>query len=171
MTSCNYRSITVRALRSRRQQVDLFRNQPTLDVKLADGTAAIAVTRQCDVRTVLSDNRFSRAQFHMRTVCAGSDLPLALVTSDPPIHTRRRQAIQGWFTTRRAEQARPLIEHVADQLIDDLLAVGPPADIYTRFCQPFPNLVHMNVLGLDTDDLPYLAAADNGCVVVRSLPT
>ena len=139
------------------EHVDLFRKQPTLDVELADGTAAIAVTRQCDVRTVLSDNRFSRAQFHMRTACAGSDLPLALVTSDPPIHTLRRRAIQGWFTTRRAEQARPLIERVADQLIDDLLAAGPPADIYARFCQPFPNLVHMNLLGLDTADLPYLA--------------
>ncbi|MFY9921334.1 MAG: cytochrome P450 [Mycobacterium sp.] len=124
---------------------------------MADGTAAIAVTRQCDVRTVLSDNRFSRAQFHMRTVCAGSDLPLALVTSDPPIHTLRRQAIQGWFTARKAEQARPLIERVADQLIDDLLAAGPPADIYPWFCQPFPNLVHMKILGLDTADLPYLA--------------
>ncbi len=137
--------------------VDLFRKHPTVDVTLADGTAAIAVTRQCDVRTVLSDNRFSRAQFHMRTVCAGSDLPLALVTSDPPIHTLRRQAIQGWFTARKAEQARPLIERVADQLIDDLLTAGPPADIYARFCQPFPNLVHMKILGLDTADLPYLA--------------
>lgn len=137
--------------------VDLFRKHPTLDVTLADGTAAIAVTRQCDVRTVLSDNRFSRAQFHMRTVCAGSDLPLALVTSDPPIHTLRRRAIQRWFTARKAEQARPLMERVADQLIDDLLAAGPPADIYTGFCQPFPNLVHMKILGLDTADLPYLA--------------
>jgi cytochrome P450 len=139
------------------EHVDLFRSQPTLDVELADGTAAIVVTRQGDVRTVLSDNRFSRAQFHKRTVSAGADLPLALVTSDPPIHTRRRRAIQGWFTTRRAEQARPLIQRVADQLIDDLLATGPPADIYARFCQPFPNLVHMSLLGLDTEDLPYLA--------------
>jgi cytochrome P450 len=83
-------------------------------------------------------------------------LPLALATSDPPIHTLRRRAIQGWFTTQRAEEARPLIERVADQLIDDLLAAGPPADIYARFCHPFPNLVHMNLLGLDTADLPYL---------------
>lgn len=67
--------------------VDLFRNKPTLDITLADGTAAIAVTRQCDVRTVLSDNRFSRAQFRVPTVGAGADLPLALVTSDPPTHT------------------------------------------------------------------------------------
>jgi cytochrome P450 len=139
------------------EYVDLFRRQPTLDVELPDGTAAIAVTRQCDVRTVLSDNRFSRAQFRMRTLWADSDAPLALVTSDPPLHTVRRRAIQGWFTPRRAEQARPLIEHVADQLIGDLLAAGPPADIYARFCHPFPNLVHMNLLGLDIADLPYLA--------------
>jgi cytochrome P450 len=137
--------------------VDIFRKQPNLDVELADGTAAIAVTRQCDVRAVLNDDCFRRAQFHVRTGCAESDLPLALVTSDPPIHTRRRRAIQGWFTTRRAEQARPLIERFADELIDDLLAAGPPADLYARFCQPFPNLVHMNLLGLDAADLPYLA--------------
>lgn len=138
--------------------VDLFRNKPTADVTLADGTAAIVVTRQCDVRTVLSDNRFSRALLHVPTVGAGADLPLALVTSDPPIHTRRRQAVQGWFTKRRAQMARPLISGVADQLVDDLLAAGPPADIFTQFCQPFPNLVHMTLLGLDTADLPFLAS-------------
>ena len=139
------------------EYLDLVRRQPTIDVELPDGTPAIAVTRYCDIRTVLSDNRFSRAQFHVSSASAGSDLPLALVTSDPPIHTLRRRAIQGWFTTRRAERARPLIERVANQLIDDLLAAGPPADIYARFCQPFPNLVHMNLLGLDAADLPYLA--------------
>lgn len=136
--------------------VDVFRNNPTLDITLADGTAAIAVTRHGDVRTVLSDNRFSRAQFHAPTVDAGADPPLALSTSDPPTHTRRRQAVQGWFTKRRAQEARPLIGRVADQLLDDLLAAGPPADIFTQFCQPFPNLVHMTLLGLDTADLPYL---------------
>ena len=139
------------------EYLDLVRRQPTIDVELPDGTPAIAVTRYCDIRTVLSDNRFSRAQFHVSSASADSDLPLALVTSDPPIHTLRRRAIQGWFTTRRAERAGPLIERVANQLIDDLLAAGPPADIYARFCQPFPNLVHMNLLGLDAADLPYLA--------------
>ncbi len=138
------------------RHVDLFRNDPTPDITLADGTAAIAVTRQCDVRTVLSDNRFSRAQLRRPTVGAGTDLPLALVTSDPPTHTRRRQAVQGWFTKRRAQEARPFIGRVADQLLDDLLAAGPPADIFTLFCQPFPNLVHMTLLGLDTADLPIL---------------
>ena len=78
-----------------------FAAQPTLDVELPDGTAAIAVTRQCDVRTVLSDNRFSRAQFQTRTLWASSGSPLALVTSDPPLHTVRRRAIQGWFTRRK----------------------------------------------------------------------
>lgn len=136
--------------------VDLFRNNPTLDITLADGTAAVAVTRQCDVRTVLTDDRFSRAQFHALTVDPTADQPLALVTSDPPTHTRRRRAVQGWFTKRRADEARPLIGWVADQLLDDMLAAGPPADIFTQFCQPLPNLVHMPLLGLDTADLPFL---------------
>ena len=127
------------------EYVDLFRGHPTLDVELPNGTAAIAVARQCDVRTVLSDNRFSRAQFGMRTPSA--DSPVGLVTVDPPLHTVRRRSIQGWLTTRRAQQARPPIEHVANQLIDDLLRAGPPADIYARFCHPFPTLVHMTCSG------------------------
>lgn len=135
--------------------VDLFRNTPTRDITLADGTAAIAVTRQCDVRKVLSDNRFSRGA-HRGAVDADAGPPLALATSDPPIHTRRRQAVQGWFTQRQAQLARPLIVGVADQVLDNLLAVGPPADVFTQFCQPFPNLVHMTLLGLDTADLPFL---------------
>lgn len=138
------------------EYVNLFRGQPTLEVELPDGTAAIAVTRRCDVRTVLSDDRFSRAQFHVPTVGAVADPPLALITSDPPTHTRRRRAVQGWFTKRRAEKARPLIGRVADQLLDNLLEAGPPADIFTQFCQPFPNRVHMTILGLDTADLPFL---------------
>ena len=105
VTSCNYRSITVRARRCPRNHVDLFRKQPTLDVELADGTAAIAVTRQCDVRTVLSDNRFSRAQFRHAHVARA---PIHLSHWSPrsaDSHTVRRRAIQGWFTTRRAQQA------------------------------------------------------------------
>ena len=137
------------------EYVNIFRGHPTLDVELPDGTPAIAIARPSDVRTVLSDNRFSRAQFGVRTPSAGS--PFGLVTVDPPLHTVRRRSIQGWFTTRRAQQARPTIEHVANQLIDDLLRAGPPADIYARFCHPFPTLVHMNLLGLDVADLPYLA--------------
>ncbi|RDH78855.1 cytochrome P450 [Mycolicibacterium moriokaense] len=137
------------------EYVDLFRGHPTLDVELPNGTAAVAVARQRDVRTVLSDHRFSRAQFGMRT--PGSDSPFGLVTVDPPLHTVRRRSIQRWLTTRRAQLERTPIEHVAHQLVDDLLGAGPPADIYARFCRPFTTLVHMNLLGLDVADLPYLA--------------
>ncbi len=151
------------------EYVDLFRGHPTLDVELPDGTAAIAVARQCDVRTVLSDNRFSRAQFGMRTL-ASADSPVGLVTVDPPLHTVRRRAIQGWLTTRRAQQARPPIEHVANQLIDDLLS-GRPARRHLRaVLSPVPDPRPYDLLGLDVADLPYLAPADDGCLVVWPLP-
>src|SRR5438876_287786 len=104
--------------------VEMFREMPTFDVELADGTHAVAVTRQSDVRTVLSDNRFSRAQFPTRTLWASVGSSLALVTSDPPEHSVRRRAIQAWFTRRSAAAARPLIERIADQLITDLLDTG-----------------------------------------------
>src|SRR5690348_13266179 len=108
------------------EYLDLFRAHPTLDVELPDGTVAVAVARQSDVRTVLSDNRFSREEFGVGTPCA--DSPFGLITVDPPLHTVRRRSVHGWFTTRRAQQSRPHIEHVANQLIEDLLQAGPPAD-------------------------------------------
>ena len=85
---------------------------------------------------------------HAHAVCAGSDLPLALVTVDPPTRTLFDAApSRGGLRREGRSKPRPLIEHVADQLIDDLLAAGPPADIYARFCHPFPNLVHMTCSG------------------------
>lgn len=117
-----------------------LRERPLIPVVVA-GRKALLVTRHADVRTVLSDGRFSREAWHGGTLFARAPASLALAASDPPTHTRRRRAVQARFTARRAQADRPGMAALAGRLLDDLAAVGPPADLIARFATPFPYAV------------------------------
>jgi cytochrome P450 len=131
----------------------LYRSAPLIPVTLRNGRTARLVTRHQDVRTVLSDDRFSRGQWNSGTLFARESTALALVTSDPPVHSRRKKAVQAWFTHRRAEQARPDVEAVAEKLLDAIEATGAPADLIASFTTPLPYLVICDMLGVPSADL------------------
>jgi cytochrome P450 len=133
-----------------------LRERPLVPVVLEGGHKALLVTRHADVRTVLSDDRFSREAWTGGTLFARTPASLALVTSDPPAHTRRRRAVQAWFTARRAEANRPRMEDLAERLLDEMEADGPPADLVARFATPFPYAVICDMLGVPRDDLGLL---------------
>jgi cytochrome P450 len=134
----------------------LFRSAPLIPVTLRNGRAARLVTRHQDVRTVLSDDRFSRGRWDSGTLFARDSTALALASSDPPVHSRRKKAVQGWFTHRKAEQARTQVEAVAEKLLDDMEADGPPVDLIKSFTTPLPYLVICDMLGIPAEDLPEL---------------
>lgn len=138
------------------EYLEYFREGPLMPVVLASGHQALLVTRHAEVRAVLADQRFSREAWGNGTLFARDSETLALATSDAPTHTRRRRAVQAWFTGRRAEEARPKIEAVAERLLDELVAAGPPADLISRFTTPFPYRVISDVLGLPVADLEVL---------------
>jgi len=133
-----------------------LREQPLLPVVLAGGHRALLVTRHADVRKVLSDDRFSREAWSNGTLFARDSSTLALATSDPPGHTRRRRAVQSWFTAHRAQQDRPRIEAAAESLLDALVAQGPPADLIAGFTTPLPYRFVCEQLGLPLVDLEWL---------------
>ncbi|NVI90503.1 cytochrome P450, partial [Actinomadura sp. BRA 177] len=132
-----------------------LRARPLVPAAVA-GREARLVTRHADVRTVLSDARFSRAAWHGGTLFARTPASLALATSDPPTHTRRRRAVQARFTARRAQADRPRMAALAGRLLDGMAADGPPADLLARFATPFPYTVICGVLGVPTGDLGLL---------------
>jgi cytochrome P450 len=134
----------------------LFRSAPLIPVTLRNGRTARLVTRHQDVRTVLSDDRFSRGRWDSGTLFARDSTALALASSDPPVHSRRKKAVQGWFTHRKAEQARTQVEAVAEKLLDDMEADGPPVDLIKSFTTPLPYLVICDMLGIPAEDLPEL---------------
>jgi cytochrome P450 len=140
----------------------LLRADPLVPVKLPAGRSALLVTRYADVRTMLSDDRFSREAWTNGPLFARRPETLALVTSDAPTHTRRRKAVQPWFTSRQAAAARPAMELRAEHLIDGLEQAGPGVDVIAGFTMPFSYGLICDMLGVPVEDvdrlLPWVSA-------------
>lgn len=130
-----------------------LRERPMAPVRLPGGHDALLVTRHADVRAVLAGDGFGREAWTGGTLFARDAPSLALVASDPPTHTRRRRAVQGRFTARRAEADRPRAEAAAERLLDGLEAAGPPADLLARFATPLPYALIRDMLGVSAADL------------------
>ncbi|MEU1736388.1 cytochrome P450 [Streptosporangium sp. NPDC020145] len=122
------------------------------EVTLSNGRQALLVSRHAEVRAVLSDDRFSRAAFSGRPMFARTPESLALATSDPPVHTRRRRAVLHAFTARRARQQTPWLREVAGELLDDLEKGERPVDLVDGFTVPLALRVITEMLGVPWAD-------------------
>lgn len=76
---------------------------------------------------------------------------MSVTDMDPPRHTRFRGLIGNAFSARAVERLRPHIARRASELVGELRAIGPPADLVTRFCVPFAFGVHCDLLGIPDD--------------------
>lgn len=132
-----------------------LREQPLARVRMPYGQDAWLATRYADVRTVLSDPRFSLAETaardkpRVRQDTAGSG---GLFTLDPPEHTRLRRVLAGHFSARRVGQLRYRAEEIAEALLDQIVASGPPADLVGRFAIPLSTTMAGEVLGVPRED-------------------
>ena len=118
------------------------------------GAPAWLATRYDDVRLVLGDRRFSRGEAFRR-----DDSPRAfpriaggIVMMDPPQLTRIRSRAAQAFTRRRVEALRPHARDYAHQLIDRMLAAGPPADLVNDYALPLPLALICELLGVPVQD-------------------
>lgn len=134
---------------------ELRRERPLCRVRLQYGEPAWLATRYEDVKVVLGDPRFSRA------VAGGRDeprsrlylgSPTSLLHYDPPEHSRLRRLVAKAFSVRRVEALRPRAERIADELIDRMLAQGPPAELVEDFALPLPTTVICELLGVPVGD-------------------
>lgn len=133
----------------------LRREEPLSRVQLPYGEPAWLATRYEDVRTVLGDRRFSRAaavgrdQPRSRPYPAG---PGALISLDPPEHSRLRRLVGQAFTMKRVERLRPSVEQFANGLVDAMTANGSPAELVQDFGLPLPIAVMCDLLGVPFED-------------------
>ncbi len=131
--------------------------RPVAKAILPDGQPVWIVTRYEDVRKVLADPRLSRQAItapdapKLFPVVAGSK---AIFVADPPEHTRLRKLVAKVFTTRQIEQLRPRVEELTEQMIGELLAEGPPADLMVHVAEPLPITVICELLGVPQQDRP-----------------
>jgi cytochrome P450 len=133
---------------------DLLEHEPLSRIRPPYGDEAWLLVRYEDVETVLTDPRFSRAAIVTRDTPRLSPHKQGggLLDTDPPELTRLRGLINRAFTTRRSERLRPRAQHVADELIDAMIATGPPADLIECFASPLPGTMICELLGVPYDD-------------------
>ncbi|GHC40916.1 cytochrome P450 [Streptomyces cinnamoneus] len=140
-------------------------------VRLPFGEPAWLVTRYADARLVLGDRRFSRA------AAAGHDEPRqspgrsnsGILSMDPPDHTRLRTLVMKAFTVQRMERLRPGIRALAEGLLDDMVAAGPPADLVEDYALPVPVSVICRLLGVPEEDRPLFRTWSDDALSTSSL--
>jgi len=136
--------------------------QPVVPVTLWNGRRAWLLTRYDDVRSVVTDPRFS-GEF------ANPDFPTvtearvvvdkeerAFVGMDNPRHDHYRRMFTKEFSTRRMAALRPRMAAIADRLIDNLMAHSQPADLVATVAVPFPSLVMCDLVGSPYEDHKFI---------------
>lgn len=132
---------------------ELREERPAAEVRLPYGEDGLLVTRLRDVRTVLTDRRFSRSAAaendHPRVVSERQTY--GIVGMDPPEHTLLRSLVSPAFTQRQAERVRPTAEVLAAELADRMRGLGS-ADLVEDFAIPFTHAVISSILGIPPED-------------------
>lgn len=137
---------------------ELMREGPVTRIQLPNGEGwAWLVTRYEDVRTVTNDPRFSREAVMDQpevTRLAPHFIPArgAVGFLDPPDHTRLRRSVAAAFTAKGVERIREKSRRMLDELVDELLQDGPPADLTATVLTPFPIAVICELMGVPAAD-------------------
>lgn len=135
---------------------DLRASGGLVRIQMPYGDEAWLATKYHDLRLVMNDVRFQRA------APPGVDEPRlrpepvtgGIISMDPPDHTRLRKLVATAFTHRTVTQLRPRAEQIADQLVDAMIATGPPVDFVNSFAIPMTVQVICELLGVPSEDYP-----------------
>ncbi|MCU7820534.1 cytochrome P450 [Kitasatospora sp. DSM 101779] len=138
---------------------EAHRTAPVTRAPLWDGSSCWLVTGHAQVRTVLSDNRFSADARHPgfpflspgRRELVNRATP-SFLRLDGAEHARQRRMLTGDFIVKRVEAMRPRIQRIVDDALDRMVAEGSPADLVAAFALPVPSLVICHLLGVPYED-------------------
>ncbi len=142
-------------------------------VAMLFGGDAWLAARHGDVKTSLSDPRFSRA------AALGADIPrsipvpptdTSLVLMDGAEHARLRRLAAGAFTHRRMEQLRPRVQEVVDTLLDRIVERGPVADLVRDLAVPLPITMICELLGVPFEDREQFGAWTDAALALSAYP-
>ncbi|WP_328891815.1 cytochrome P450 [Streptomyces sp. NBC_00316] len=134
---------------------------PVAPLKLTVGPgegAGWLVTRLADVRSVLSDRRFSHRNeliglpipppFPLTEYTPPPAAPGAFIKMDQPGHSRYRRLLTRRFTMRAIAELTPMITRLAEEHLDAMAGSGQPVDLVTAFAEPLTVRVMCEMLGV-----------------------
>jgi cytochrome P450 len=129
-------------------------------VTLWDGSEVWLVTSHAGVRAVLGDRRFtavtSAPGFPMLTrtsqLVRAAPHTASFIRMDDPDHSRLRSMLTRDFLARRAEDMRPVLRELLDEMLGGLVATGEkPVDLVAGLTIPVPSRVIALLFGVGED--------------------
>ncbi|WP_030789931.1 cytochrome P450 [Streptomyces sp. NRRL S-920] len=151
---------------------------PVRQVTLWSGQRIWAVSRYQDVRTVLTDERFSaditREGFPLMRPSVGLAFRSVgrrnFMRMDGPEHARLRKMVAQDFTAKAVERWRPDIQTLTDGIIDRLLGDGKPFDLVAKIAEEIPTRVICWMLGIPEHDRAYFRDLTTRYMSTQSTP-
>ncbi|GGU74073.1 cytochrome P450 [Streptomyces albospinus] len=131
---------------------------PLTHVTFYDGRKVWAVTGHTEARALLTDPRLSSDRQNPSFPAPGERFNAArrfrapLVGTDDPEHNSQRRMLIPSFSLKRTAALRPRIQQTVDELLDRMLAQGPPAELVSAFALPVPSMVICSLLGVPYGD-------------------
>ncbi|MGI5261142.1 cytochrome P450 [Streptomyces angustmyceticus] len=131
---------------------------PLTQVALYDGRKVWAITGHREARALLSDQRLSSDRQNpafpmpMERFTAARQVRTPLLGVDDPEHNTQRRMLIPSFSVKRIAALRPDIHRIVDELLDRMLAEGPPAELVSAFALPVPSMVICSLLGVPYSD-------------------
>ena len=145
----------VQALDLHPRYAQLRRDERVTRVTMPFGGEAWLLTGYAEIKQFLADPRFSSLAATEPDTARVTPLPLRpgnLLTMDPPDHTRIRRVVAKAFTMRRVERLRGRIEEVAEERLEEMAALGPPADLVAGLAVPLPVVMICELFGISYGD-------------------
>jgi cytochrome P450 len=144
---------------------------PVLRGRAPEGSAAWFVTRQADVRTVLSDPRFVNSARSVPGVSVDSvrdrlvgmvGIPAdiahyfadSILDHDGADHSRLRKLVSRAFTVRRVGALRPRVEEITAGLLARMARLPEPVDLVAEYAYPLPITVICELVGVPEEHRP-----------------
>lgn len=133
---------------------------PLVRVRMPFAGTVWLVTGHEQVRTVLTDVRFTRAIGSQLGALGpqGEAWRHRSLGMDGPPHIDLRRLASRAFTPRRIQAVEPRIQQLTDELLGALVATGPPGDLVAGLAFPLPMGMICFLLGVPEEDRERFAA-------------
>ncbi|MFI7617535.1 cytochrome P450 [Nonomuraea terrae] len=130
---------------------------PVHAVRTAVGDPAWLVTGYDEVRRLLDDDRLGRAHAQPEHASRTGESalfggPIGDFDNEQADHRRMRSLLQPHFSPGRMRALRGRVEALTADLLDELAAAGPPADLHAALALPLPIAVICELLGVPYED-------------------
>ncbi|MGW4961699.1 cytochrome P450 [Nonomuraea sp. NPDC004186] len=130
---------------------------PIHAIRTAVGDPAWLVTDYEQVRALLDDDRLGRAHREPERASRTGESalfggPLGDFDTEQADHRRMRSLLQPHFSPKRMRALRGRVETLTANLLDEMAAAGPPADLHAALALPLPIAVICELLGVPFED-------------------